>query len=104
MSQIVTKITAADLQMLKDLEKNSTQVVGWYAHPGNVRGPFNRWFNVTPVDPQYQKHCGTAEDDCKYAAAAMNYLPKLIERIEQLESQLAIENMLMGVDDESEMA
>ena len=95
MSQIITKVTAKDLQMLKDLEKKSTQVVGWYAnYGGQVRGPFNRWFNVTEVAPEYQKHCGSAEDDAKFAAAAMNYLPVLIKRIEELEAQLAVEDML----------
>lgn len=101
MSQIVTKISHEDLQMLKELEKKSTQVVGWYAdYDGQVRGPFNRWFNVTEVAPEYQKYCGSAADDAKFAAAAMNYLPKLIERIEQLEEQLAIEKTLLGDDSE----
>lgn len=94
MSQIVTKITAADLKMLKDLEKNSTQVVGWYANGHTVRGPFHRWFEVTKVAPEYEKNVGSMEDDVRYAAAAMNYLPKLIERIEELEAQLALEDML----------
>lgn len=101
MSQIVTKITPEDLQMLKELEKKSTQVVGWYAdYGGQIRGPFNRWFNVTEVAPEYKQHCGSASDDAKFAAAAMNYLPKLIERIEQLEEQLAIETTLLGDDNE----
>lgn len=98
MSQIVNKITSADLQMLKELEKKSTQVVGWYArgHAGQIRGPFCRWFNVTEVNPQYEKYVGSAADDAAYAAAAMNYLPELIKRIEQLEEQLAIETILLG--------
>lgn len=94
MSQIVTKLTAKDLQMLKELEKNSTQVVGWYANGHTVRGPFHRWFEVTKVAAEYEKYVGTMEADVQYAAAAMNYLPKLIERIEQLEAQLALEDML----------
>lgn len=94
MSQIITKITAADIQLLKELADNATQVVGWYANGYTVRGPFCRWFEVTKVDPQYERHVGTMEDDVKYCAAAMNYLPKLIERIEQLEAILAIEDML----------
>lgn len=98
MSQIITRLTAADLQMLKDLEKKSTQVVGWYAngYGGQIRGPFNRWFNVTEVAPEYQKHCGSAADDAQFAAAAMNYLPILIKRIEELETKLAIEEDLLG--------
>ena len=100
MSQIVTKITAADLQMLKELEKSSTQVVGWYANGGTVRGPFNRWFEVTAVAPEYEKNVASSTDDVAYCAAAMNYLPKLIERIEELEALVAIENMLRSNDDE----
>lgn len=99
MSQIVTKITPEDLQMLKELEKKSTQVVGWYAnYGGQVRGPFCRWFEATEVAPEYEKNVGTREDDAKYCAAAMNYLPKLIERIEELETLLAVENMLRQND------
>lgn len=95
MSQIVSKITTEDLQMLKELEKKSTQVVGWYSHHrGQVRGPFCRWFNVTEVAPEYQKNVADAGDDANYAAAAMNYLPKLIERIEELEALVALEEML----------
>jgi len=94
MSQIVTKITSVDLQMLKELEKNSTQVVGWYANGGTVRGPFCRWFEVTKVAPEHDKDVGTAEADVRYCAAAMNYLPKLVERIEELEAILAVEDML----------
>jgi hypothetical protein len=101
MSQMVTKITYEDLQKLKELEKKSTQVVAWYAeHGGQVRGPFNRWFNVTEVADEHKKYCGSAADDARYAAAAMNYLPKLIERIEQLEEQLAVEKVLLGDDNE----
>jgi len=99
MSQIITKITSADLQMLKELEKNSTQVVGWYANGGTVRGPFCRWFEVTQVAPEYEKNVGTATDDVKYCAAAMNYLPKLIERVEELEALLAVEDMLRSNDE-----
>lgn len=94
MSQIITKITAEDLQMLKELSKNATQVVGWYAHPAQVRGPFCRWFEITEVAPEYEKNVGTRADDAKYCAAAMNYLPKLIERIEELETLVALEEML----------
>ena len=69
MSQIVPKITPKVLADLRELEKKSTQVVGWYSdYGGQIRGPFNRWFNVTQVAPEYQKHCGTAEDDAQEAA------------------------------------
>ena len=94
MSQIITNITSADLQMLKELANNATQVVGWYAHPSQVRRPFCRWFEVTKVAPEYEKNVGTMADDAKYCAAAMNYLPKLVERIEELEAILAVEDML----------
>lgn len=94
MSQIATKITSKDLEFLKELKQKSTQVVGWYANGHTVRGPFHRWFEVSKVSPEYEKNVGRMEDDVAYAAAAMNYVPALIERIEQLEAQLALEDML----------
>lgn len=102
MSQLVTKITATDLQMLKELASCATQVVGWYPHgPGDqagtneatVRGPFRRWLFVTGGEG-YEQYVASHHDDAKYAAAAMNYLPKLVERIEELEALLAVEDML----------
>lgn len=80
------------IEELKELEKNSTQVVGWYSHPGQVRGPFCRWFEITPVAPEYEKHVATQSDDSKYCAAAMNNLPYLIQMIERSNKALAIAN------------
>lgn len=78
---------------LKELEKNATQVVGWYPHPGEggaVRGPFCRWFEVTDVAPEYEKHVASKMDDVRYAAAAMNNLPHLIEMLEKADKALGI--------------
>jgi hypothetical protein len=75
---------------LKELEKNSTQVVGWYAHPGQVRGPFCRWFEVTQVAPQYEKHVATQSDDAAYCAAAMNNLPHVIQMLERADKALGV--------------
>lgn len=95
MSQIVPKITPAILVELRELEKNSTQVVGWYSdYGGQIRGPFNRWFNVTEVADEYKKHCGSASDDARFAAAAMNAMPALLDYIQKLEEMLALEEML----------
>lgn len=78
-----------DIDHLIGLWEKSTKVVAWYPHPGNVRGPFGRWFNITPVDPQYEKHVASASDDAEYAAAAMNAVPYLIQEIESLRMELA---------------
>lgn len=77
---------------LKELEKNSTQVVGWYGHkyPGQVRGPFCRWFEVTDVAPEYEKHVASKADDALYCAAAMNNLPYLIEMLEKADKALGV--------------
>lgn len=78
------------IEEIKELYKLSTMVVGWYSHhPGQVRGPFCRWFEVTDVAPEYQKYVASKADDARYAAAAMNNTPHLIDRIEELESQLS---------------
>lgn len=69
---------------IKEFYKNSTQVVGWYAHPSEVRGPFCRWFTVSDVSPEYEKHVAYKGDDAKYAAAAMNNVIHLIDKIESL--------------------
>lgn len=96
-------ISIKELELLKELQKKSTQVVQWYAHPAEVRGPFGRWLTVSEIPQEYQKHCGSRSDDATYAAYAMNWLPKLIECIEdlrkqrdQLELQMGIENMVVA--------
>ncbi len=72
------------LAELKELKEKSTPVVAWYAHPGQVRGPFNRWFEITDVLPEHEKDVGKKADDAAYAAAAMNEVPRLVKIIEIL--------------------
>lgn len=78
-----------NLKKLKELCEKTTKVVGWYPHPydgqGQVRGPFHRWFLLQPGDDTPNKYLADHEDDINYCAAAMNSLPHLLERIEQLE-------------------
>ncbi len=74
---------------LKALFNNSTNVESWHAHwPGEVRGPWCRWLQVTEVAPEYEKHVAHKMDDARYATAAMNNLPHLIARIEELEKKV----------------
>lgn len=68
---------------IKEFHKNSTQVVGWYAHPGQVRGPFCRWFEITDAAKGNEKHVAEKYDDAKYCAAAMNYAIHLANFIEK---------------------
>lgn len=66
---------------LKEYQKESTQVVRWYWHFDEVRGPFCRWFKITDVSPQYQKHVGSKLADSKFAAESMNFVTDLIKRL-----------------------
>lgn len=86
-----------DITTLEALWHKSTAVVAWYpyGYDGTVRGPFCRWFTCSKIDEQYEKHCGSIEDDVKYTAMALNSVPHLIvahraqsDRIAQLEGQL----------------
>ena len=95
-------LSIKELEQLKLLKQASTNVVEWYPQGATVRGPFGRWLNVSDVSPEYNKHVAFSADDARYAAAAMNMLPKLIECIEdlrkqrdELELQLGIENMVI---------
>jgi hypothetical protein len=90
----VTKQLAEEIQEFKELCKNTTQVVAWYPHPAEVRGPFCRWLTVSEVAPEYEKNVGTRHDDAKYAAAAMNIAPKLVAYLEKIEALIAVEQML----------
>lgn len=96
-------ISPAELERLKKIAEASTKVVAWYPHMKEVRGPFNRWFTISDVAPQYQKHVAHTADDARFAAEAMNNMLKLIKCIEDLrkqrdmlELQLGIENMVIG--------
>ena len=90
----LAKTLLEEIQEFKELCKNATQVVAWYAHPGQVRGPFSRWFEITEVAPEYEKFVGSRYDDARFAAAAMNLAPKLAARVEELEALVALEEML----------
>ena len=85
-----------DIEELKVLITKSTSVVNWYPHAydstegigATVRGPFGRWLQVTEVSNK-DYPAAKPEDDAKYAAAAMNYLPHLVEEVERLREELA---------------
>lgn len=82
------------IDKLKELKEKSTKVVAWYPHPREVRGPFGRWFTCSGGDNgmgdpvKYPTPVAPIEDDCAYAAAAMNAVPNLIKQIECMENAL----------------
>ena len=100
------KYQAVVLDILRDLKEakaNSTQVVGWHHNGATVRGPFNRWLEVTPVNPEYEKHVASGTDDARYASMCMNSVPFLVETIEallekvnRLEADVAMDKILRG--------
>ncbi len=87
---------------LRKLAENSTKVVSWYPHsqydryhPGkaSVRGPFGRWFLLDGGEckngsPELGQGVADLYDDAKFAAAAMNNLVPLLDRVEELEKSL----------------
>lgn len=77
-------MSETELNELRELAKASTNVVAWYAHSQEVRGPFCRWFTCSEVSPQYRKNVAATSDDCKFAAAAMNNLVPLLDEIDRL--------------------
>lgn len=92
MSQMITTkdLTEDYLTQLKDICKKATQVVGWYAHAydATVRGPFCRWFHITPVAPEYEKYVGTIQADADFAAHAMSAFPALLELIDEKDAKI----------------
>ena len=84
------KDTKELVENLREKEKKSTPVVGWYDHVDTVRGPWNRWFKV--LNPETERQEGTkyphtlppGSDDVAYCAAAMNAGPHLIEAYDRL--------------------
>ena len=99
-------MTKDQLNELREVAAKATQVVSWYPHSTEVRGPFCRWFNVSEVDDQYAKNVASQADDAKFAAAAMNNLVPLLDHIEKLQKEvdelkidLAIETELVGKND-----
>lgn len=71
------------LDQLKELIVKSTKVVNWYPYfdkeNPTIRGPHTRWFTVSGGNTAYT---ADPNDDANYAAAAMNALPSLIEKLE----------------------
>jgi hypothetical protein len=82
-------ITKEEREQLRVLESKSTPVVAWYAHSSEVRGPFCRWFTCSDVSPEYQKHVGYKDEDCAFAAGAMNNLLLLLDGMDRLEAENA---------------
>lgn len=86
-------MTPDTIKLLKEIISKSTKVNSWYAHrscedcgpnEATVRGPFGRWLIVVGgQDP----HTASVEDDAKYCAAAMNWLPALITENDSLLSE-----------------
>jgi len=81
--------TDLNIDELEAAYLKSTRVVAWYAHPGEVLGPFCRWLTVSEINPEYQKHCGSKSDDAAYAAMAMNAVPHLIAALREQANQVA---------------
>jgi hypothetical protein len=78
-----------DIAKLSEQFLRSTPVSAWRASPdATVRGPYNRWFQVTDVPEQFQRLVAHPVRDATYAAAAMNAVPHLINYISKLESDL----------------
>jgi hypothetical protein len=96
-------MTKEERDKLREIASKATQVVSWYAHPAEVRGPFHRWLNISEVDDKYKGNVASQADDAEFAAAAMNNLVPLLDTIDKLEKQvkslevdLAIESELTG--------
>jgi hypothetical protein len=92
-----------DKEYLRNLAKNSTEVVAWYPHskgdgyhPGRscVRGPFGRWMLIEGGDNgmgdpvRYPTPVADLDDDAKFAAAAMNNMVPLLDEIDRLEAEI----------------
>lgn len=81
---------------IKEALEKSTKVNSWSPHSGGdchgkeatVRGPFFRWFKVTPVEDKYKKHVAYDLDDAKYCAIAMNSIPFLLSQCESMEKAI----------------
>ena len=70
--------------------------VSWYPHqyPGEVRGPFNRWFILQEGDDHGQGVLAHYSYDVQYAAMAMANFPALLARVKELEELLEIESVI----------
>jgi hypothetical protein len=89
-------ITKEEREQLRVLESKSTPVVAWYAHPSEVRGPFCRWFTCSDVNPEYQKHVAYKDEDCAFAAAAMNNLIPLLDELDRRDREIEELKLVMS--------
>lgn len=105
MSQNVTvkSFTKECLEQLRDLCDKSTRVNAWYPHSqydgyhsgkASIRGPFGRWLLVEGGEsgaPGGKLGSGVADlyDDAKFAAAAMNSMPALLDLIDEKDRKIA---------------
>lgn len=59
----------------------------WYSHPweGQVRGPYNRWFQVVgPPDRHPNGYHASASEDVDYFTVAANHAPELAREVLRL--------------------
>lgn len=82
----------AMIKLILEAAAKSTPVVGWYAHPAQVRGPFGRWLEITKVLPEYQKYVADERDEAEYAAAVMNFAPYVASAYASLAAELKARN------------
>ncbi len=93
------------LQEIKDrladilrAKRKSTQVVGWYAHSTEVRGPFCRWITPSKVLPEYEKHVADIADECEYIALAMNEIPNLAKTTANLIKVIELQDRALALE------
>lgn len=84
----IAGLIAEEIAELEKLHAKSTQVVAWYAHLYEVRGPFGRWFTVNEVPEEHKDKVASCFDDVRYAARAMNAVPLLIDEIKLMRQAL----------------
>lgn len=89
------------IEAIKCAKTDSTDVTAWHHNGATVRGPFNRWLEVTEVAEEHTKYVAWGSDDAKFASVAMNSVMILIKKIEELEqvnqeleAKLYIDDML----------
>ncbi len=85
-----------EIKEFKTVCDKATQVVGYYAHPyakeGNIRGLWNRWFNLDDnkgsKEAEKQGILSSSANDITFAALAMSAFPNALEKISQLRNEL----------------
>jgi len=79
------------IQKLKEVCSKATQVVGWYPHPyekGNIRGPWNRWIDVSPDREDTKEHVALHKDDVLFISDAMTHFPHVLDELEKCQTVL----------------